>query len=174
MKIKWISRLAVACLSGIANPVCASDISISSQDGRFIRNYSEIILEVESLARLAQTQAQDAQLRQVAAQLARDYSIVGHELAADAQAAGMSTTPQLSAKATQTINGLAIRSGVEFDDAALRLLFDAQVYGAHELELESRGGGNPSWRQWAAMLQAGLQADLRNTQQLDALFNGHT
>jgi predicted outer membrane protein len=173
MKIKLTSGFIAACVIATAGTVCAADTSVNSRDNHFIREFSRLSFEIERIGQLAQTQSQDAQIRELGQKLLQDYKQAGQQVATVEQSSGVGQASQTSASTVREINKLAGLSGVAFDQAAIRKLFKREESGAQQLELEMSNSGNLTLRQLAALLKTDLEPDLWQTAQLDADYNGH-
>ena len=153
--------------------VFAPGAAVNSHDKHFVSEFSSISLEVERIAQLAQTQSQDAQVKELGQKILQDYGQAGEQVAASARATGAGETPKLSGSAARTVNKLADLSGTAFDQAALRELFKCQLSGSRQISLELGKGGNPALRQLAASLQEDIEPVVWQTTLLSGQLNGH-
>jgi len=167
-----MSGLIAVCLIGTASAACGADTSVKSRDKHFVRNFSNISLEIESIAQLAQTQSRDTQVKELGQKLVQAYTQAGRQVAASAQTAGIAQKHRISGSAARELNKLADLSGVAFNQAALRELYLCVESGVHQLDLETRNSGNVALRQTAAQLQADMEPVVWQTAQLSAQFNG--
>jgi predicted outer membrane protein len=173
MKSKLINSFIAGCLIGTASAVCGADTSLNARDKHFVHEFSNISREVERIGQLAQTQSQDAQVKELGQKLVQDYAQAGRQMATSAKVEGIGETPEIARNALREVNKLAGLSGAEFDQSAMSELFKCEESGAHQLDLETSASGNLALRQLAVLLQASLEPDLWQTAQLNAQFNGH-
>jgi predicted outer membrane protein len=149
----------------------APEAALNSRDKHFVSEFSNISLELERIGRLAQTQSQDTQVKELAQKIVQDYGQAAGRVAASGPAAGAGEPPQLSGSAARAVDKLADLSGTAFDQAALRELFKCQESGVRQISLEIGKGGNPALRQLAASLQEDTEPDVWQTSLLTAQFN---
>jgi hypothetical protein len=165
--------LIAACLILTASAACGAGTAVKSGDKHFVRQFSTISLEVQRLAQLAQTNSQDAEVKELGQKLVQAYTQAGQQVAASAQAAGVRETPRIRRSAARKVKKLANLSGAAFNQAALRELFICVESGVHQLDLETRNSENAALRQTAALLQADMEPVVWRTAELSAQFNGH-
>lgn len=171
MKAKMVGRLLAVFLIGTANAVCAADTSAKSGDRHFVRQFSKISLEIERIGQLTQTHSQDPKIKELGQELVQTYAEAGQQVAASAQDADSGKTLRISGSAARKLKELADLSGVAFNQAALRELHKCVESGVHQLNLESRNGGNAALRQTATLLQSNMEPVVWRTAELSAQFN---
>jgi predicted outer membrane protein len=167
-----LSGLIAACVIGTASAACGADTAVKSRDKHFLRQFSTISLEVQRIAELAQTNSQDAEVKELGQKLVQAYTQAGQQVAASAQTAGVQETPRIRRSAARKAKKLANLSGVAFNRAALRELFKCVESGVHQLDLETRNSENAALRQTAALLEADMEPVVWRTAELSAQFNG--
>jgi len=161
-----------ACLIATASAAHGADLSITSSDKHFVRKFSNVSLEIQSIGQLAQTQSQDTQVKELGRKLVQTYSQAGQQVAASAQAVGIKETLRIHGSAAREVNKLSGLSGAAFDQAALHELHKCEQLGTHQLDLESRNGSNVALRQTAALLQSNMEPVVWQTAELSAQLNG--
>ena len=172
MNTKVFSGLIAACVIGSASAGYAADTAVKSSDKHFVRQFSTISLEVQRIAELAQTNSQDADVKELGQKLVQAYTQAGQQVAASSHTVGVQDTPRVRRSAVRKANKLANLSGAAFNRAALRELFKCVESGVHQLDLETRNSENVALRQTAALLEADMEPVVWRTAELSAQFNG--
>ena len=173
MKTALVFVLMAGCFIRSAGLALADDYAGNPTDKRFVREFYNLNLEIERIGQLAQTQSTDSQVQALGHKLYLDYSQAGQQISSTAQAVGVTDIYEMRPSALREVNKLAGLSGQTFDQAALHQLFKCQESCVRQMDLETSHGEILPLRQWAALIEAALEADLWQTTQLSAQFNGH-
>jgi predicted outer membrane protein len=173
MNTKIVGSLMAACLIGTASAACGAEVSVWHSDKQFVRAFSKISLEIERIGQLAQTQSQDAEVKELGQKLVQAYTQAGQRVAASAQTVGIVQKPRISRSAAREVNKLADLSGVAFNQAVLRQLHECVESGVHELDLETRNSGNVALRHVAALVESDMEPVVWRTAELSAQLNSH-
>jgi hypothetical protein len=174
MNTKILSSFMAACVIGTASAALGADLSVNSRDKHFVRDFAKVSAEVARIGELAQTQSQDPKVRALGQKLTQTYTQAGQQVTAAAQGANVDATSQLTGNVARKVNKLADLSGLAFDRAALKELYESEESGVRQLDLETdnNNSGNASLRQSAAQVQKAIEPVVWQTAELNAQFNG--
>jgi len=176
MKNFWIGALLAAGFIFTCTAIYAGDPSgavptISSRDTEFVQIICDDSLMVQRIGDLANQHSQNPRVKQVGQNLALDYARTRQQFSDVAKTMGVPITPELSARASRTIEKLRGNSGTGFDKAALRELVKSEQAVLRVLQDEAASGDNPALKQLAASSLPRLQDDIYEVVTLESDLN---
>jgi len=127
----------------------AADRQLNKQDKSFVKDAAEGGLAEVELGKLAQQNAQDAQVKQFGARMVQDHGSANAELTALASGKGMALRQQIDAKHAQLRDRLARLRGAEFDRAYMREMVKDHDGDMKAFRRAAQAGSDPDIKSFA-------------------------
>jgi len=166
------SLLAGAFLSLAAGAAFAQPASLSAGERKFMEKAAiDGMAEVE-LGRIAQSRAQDGQVKQFAQRMVTDHSKAGDELKKLASSKGVQLPSGPDKKHQKEMDELQKKDAKKFDREYMEYMVKEHRKDVSEFEKQSRGAKDPDVKAFAAKTLPTLKEHLQMAQQVEAAVKG--
>jgi putative membrane protein len=149
MMIRTCAILAAVLAVGVVPGAARAADATSGADKAFIAKVSQGGMFEVAAGKLAATQGDAQDVKDMGATEAHDHGLVGARLTSIAAAAGIRFPDTLNPLFQKELDGLKAKSGPEFDEAFVSDMLDIHAKDGAAFAQEAKGGTNPKLREFA-------------------------